>query len=668
MHTSPAAGLACAVLMLASLLAPPHVCAAAGGVAANRQAFLAAAASLAAEPSAFDAQRRQLAGYVLAPYLDYARLRRNLSTLDPGAARRFLDSEATTQLGNQFRREYLAELARRGDWPGFLAFDTADADSTTILRCQRVRALLATNKQAAARGEFLNLWPTGQSLPDDCDEPIATAQDRGWLTDALVWKRLRLAVDEANPGLASSLARRLPEIQQVDGERLARAVADPEGSLRAAETWPDQPLHREAVAQALQRRARADIDDAIDHWQFLAPRFDFSPGERAAILHDLALYAAVAYQPGAEDWFELVPVEARSEQLVDWQLRAALGTENWPSLLKVTDGLPESMAASSRARYWRARALARVQRDAEARGVYAALATEATYYGFLAADQLKAPYAICPKEIQPDPARAEALRGQGDAARALELYAVGWRTEAVRAWNFARGNLGEADRLQMILLASEQGWHDRAVFALNTGDDLRYYTLRFPLAERATVHKEATANGLDPSWAFALIRSESAWQPDVRSSANALGLMQLLPATGQQMARQLGMNWRGSSMLLDPATNIRLGTRYLAQQADRFEGSPWLATAAYNAGPAPVQRWLADRGALPADVFIETIPYRETREYVARVLAFSVLYDWLLNGKVVPLSSRLAASNQRDSAAPPTVARRRSVVCPVAAG
>src|SRR5690606_17147576 len=148
----------------------------------------------------------------------------------------------------------------------------------------------------------------------------------------------------------------------------------------------------------------------------------------------------------------------------------------------------------------------------------------------------------------------------------------------------------------------------------------------------------AAANGLDPALSFALIRAESAWQPDARSHANAYGLMQLLPATGKSMAQQLGVPWRGTSTLLDPALNIRLGSRYLARQVARFDGNPWLATAAYNAGPTPVQRWLADRGTLPADAFIETIPYGETRDYVARVLAFSVIYDWRLYGKARPLS------------------------------
>jgi len=310
--------LATAIVLLGSIPAAANP----DRTAEYRRVFLAAAAETDAALAAV--QRQKLDGYVLLPYLDYARLRRELRTVRPDAARRFLDAESTTQLGRQFRREYLAELARRGDWAEFIAFDRDLPAGPVPLRCQRVRALLATGRGDAARDELLAIWPTGQSLPDDCDEPIAVARSRGWLTGELVWQRLRLAVAANNAGLANYLVRLLPEDQRSDAVRLARATSAPEASLKLAAGWPDGPLYREAAAQALMRRARADVASAIAHWQLLAPRFAFVSDERTAILHDLALYAAVSYRADAEDWFLRVPVEARSEQLVEWQLRAAL--------------------------------------------------------------------------------------------------------------------------------------------------------------------------------------------------------------------------------------------------------------------------------------------------------------------------------------------------------
>jgi soluble lytic murein transglycosylase len=198
-----------------------------------------------------------------------------------------------------------------------------------------------------------------------------------------------------------------------------------------------------------------------------------------------------------------------------------------------------------------------------------------------------------------------------------------------------------------VQLAQDNGWFDRGVFGLagpgdtRAPDDQRLYTLRFPLAWSDLIHRQAQASGLDPAWISAEIRAESVFDPHAVSSANARGLMQLLPEVGATLAQQLNLPWNGATTLDDPALNIALGSAYLRQLLDRHDGLPYLAIAAYNAGPSAVARWRSQRPALPADLWIETIPYRETRDYVARVLAFSVLYDWRLRGDALPLSDRL---------------------------
>jgi soluble lytic murein transglycosylase len=190
-------------------------------------------------------------------------------------------------------------------------------------------------------------------------------------------------------------------------------------------------------------------------------------------------------------------------------------------------------------------------------------------------------------------------------------------------------------------------------------DDVRYYTLRFPLHHDADIRAQSQLNGLDPAWVAGETRAESAFMPNARSGADARGLMQLLPGTGAAVASRLGLSWQGGDSLYDASTNIVLGTAYLRQMVDHFNGFPYLAIAAYNAGPAPVERWMAQRPELDPDFFIEAIPYKETREYVARVLAFSVVYDWRLNGNAAPLSDRLIGHLVN---APQ---QRRGFVCPL---
>ena len=220
--------------------------------------------------------------------------------------------------------------------------------------------------------------------------------------------------------------------------------------------------------------------------------------------------------------------------------------------------------------------------------------------------------------------------------------------------------MGNDERRLAVQRALTQGWYDRAVFGMGSAaDDQQQYALRFPLHHESDLRDQARINDLDPAWVAGQTRAESIFMTNARSAADARGLMQLLPGTGALMAQRLGLPWQGGDSLFDPATNLTLGTAYLRKMLDHYEGAPYLAIAAYNAGPAPVDRWRLARPGLEPDFFIEAIPYKETREYVARVLAFSVVYDWRLNGSAALLSERLAGRPVGE----PT--QRRPFSCPL---
>ncbi|HMB42470.1 MAG TPA: transglycosylase SLT domain-containing protein, partial [Luteimonas sp.] len=261
-----------------------------------------------------------------------------------------------------------------------------------------------------------------------------------------------------------------------------------------------------------------------------------------------------------------------------------------------------------------------------------------------------------------DAALRQRVAGNAGLQRAFELFAIQRPGPATREWNVATKPMTDDERRVAVLLAQNAGWYDRAVFGMTGGpDDMRYYSLRFPLHHDADIRAQSQVNGLDPAWVAGETRAESAFMPNARSGADARGLMQLLPGTGALTARRLGLVWQGGESLFDASTNITLGTAYLRQMVDHFSGFPYLAIAAYNAGPAPVQRWMAQRPGLDPDFFIESMPYKETREYVARVLAFSVVYDWRLNGNAAPLNDRLLGHLVNDPK------QRRGFICPTVA-
>jgi soluble lytic murein transglycosylase len=243
----------------------------------------------------------------------------------------------------------------------------------------------------------------------------------------------------------------------------------------------------------------------------------------------------------------------------------------------------------------------------------------------------------------------------------MGLHGIGRIPWATAEFNEATARLGAQARPIAVQVAQEHGWLDRAVFSLgkDNPDELRLYTLRFPLRYDAIIRREAARNRLDPAFVAAEIRAESIFNPAARSAANAIGLMQVIPSTGASVAGRIGIPWNGEASLLDPETNITLGTAYLRQLYDGFgEGRSYYTIAGYNAGPAPLNRWKSQRGHFDPDFFIETISYKETRDYVARVLAFSVIYDWRLNGDAARVTDRMNGV---------TAGPRKRFACPIAA-
>ncbi len=269
------------------------------------------------------------------------------------------------------------------------------------------------------------------------------------------------------------------------------------------------------------------------------------------------------------------------------------------------------------------------------------LAGRANYYGFLAADELGLSYNICPGPAVVDEDELERVAGLDGFRRALELRKAGLDNWAVNEWVLAARRLPVSELKAAAALAFREGWYDRAIFALGNSGDLNLYEWRFPLLWETDITNAARQNQLDPAWVYGTIRSESAMLETARSPANALGLMQITPATGTRLAKKHGLPWSGVEQLKTVDGNLSIGAAYMSDLLQDFNQNPVLASGAYNAGPRAVQRWLDTRPREEAAIWIETLPYFETRDYIPRVLAFTTIYDWRLGGKVKRISDRM---------------------------
>ena len=643
------------LLFLAALpAAPAHAQGADADITALREAF---ALAQDGPGTRYEQAEKRLRGHPLHGWLEYVHLSRDPQRLDAEDVSAFLQRNDGQPVASQLRSDWLRELVRRGDDAQLLR-DYRPQNDTTIA-CAYLRASSATaGNDDAWNSAVRALWLSPHSLPAACDPLWLIAQQRGVIDDALRWQRIMAAAAAGETGLMRFVARALPSADADKAQAYAAFIAAPEASAR---DWPSDARNATIAVLGLNRLARRDADSAEALLANLATPLKLSAEQVAAVRYQLALWTVASYGPGGAERLARVPAGAFDERLHEWRVREALSRSDDVAALTALRAMPAAQRAESRWRYFEARLLERRGDAAAAMALYQQVAQEANFHSFLAADRLDQDYAFCPLAVNTAKPMRAALVENPALIRALTLFKLDRPAWAEREWRALLPTLDDALRIEAIRQARAVGWHNRIFDLGKDPDELRYYRLRFPLPYASLLREQARQHALDPAWLAAQIRAESTWMANARSAANALGLMQLLPGTGKAMAQKLGTPWRGERTLLQGATNIRLGSAYLAQMLERHQQLPYVAIAAYNAGATPVARWRTQRPDLDPDIWIETIPYKETREYVARVLAFSVIYDWRIGGQATPVSARMRGLTGPE-------VHHRHFVCPTAAG
>lgn len=597
----------------------------------------------------------RIADHPLRGWVEATALRRRLATASASEVRDVLRRHDGQPAADWLREAWLLELAKRRDWPGFRA--DYRASTSLDLRCAELSARQATGATDAAWiADGQALWLTGSALPASCDLPFKSLAALGKLDATLRWQRIDLAIAEGQTGLMRFLAPGLPAADAARARDYADFIDAPHA--RAA-NWPKDARSRNVAAEGLARLARRSPDAAQAQLATLSKALGMDEAQRGKVLYQIALWTVASYLPGSSTRLEAVPAASYDERLHEWRVREAMNRRDDAGAVRALEAMTAAQRGDPRWQYYEARLRERLGQTDAAKALYRQSANTATFHGFLAADRLGQPYTLCPLEPSKDDALRRRVASNPGLSRALELYAIDRPSQAIREWAALLKSLDDDERYVAIDFAQASGWHDRAVFTIGTApDDLRHYSLRFPLHHEATLRRESRKNAIDPAWVAAQTRAESAFMPRARSPANAMGLMQLLPSTAAMTAKRLGIPYGGPASLYDPDTNLILGIAHLRHEVDQHGGIAYQAIAAYNAGPAPVMRWNRDRPGFDPDFWIETVTYKETRDYVARVLAFSVIYDWRLDGDAVPVSERLLGR---------TVAKasRRAFACPL---
>ena len=587
----------------------------------------------------FKRLRAKIRDYPLYPYLEYQALTKRLSHAGNRDVKGFLAAYPATPLAPRLRANWLNQLAKQQRWRDYLDFYLP---STNISRrCHHLQALMATGRSAEALPLVEDIWLYGKSRPPACDPVFEAWTAAGYRTTEMIWRRIEKAMEAGQWRLAEYLGRDLSNADRVWLKRWVRLYRKPERADQVERFSTAHPYREAMLSHAVRRMVRWEPLEALDLWHTIKPRYPFSQSQIRRTEHRLV--RGLARTPGDASYRFIRSVQLGDEDLAVHEARttAALMREDWPQVLRWIEAMPEKEREQLRWRYWLARALDASGDRVAAHALYRDIANERDYYGFLSADRVGVDYHLAHAETPASHQSIQRIARLDAVRRADELFKLERWTDARREWQSATRDMTPEQLQAAAKLAEQRGWHDRAIFTLaRTGywDDLE---LRFPLEHEELVTENARLHGIDIAWVFAVMRQESAFMSNARSHAGAMGLMQLMPSTARQVAKNvLKTPPPRRQDLFEPDTNIALGSAYLKQMKGRLGDSAVLATAAYNAGPHRVTRWLPEE-TLPADIWIELVPFKETRGYLKRVLAYTVIYEKRMGRQPKRLEQRL---------------------------
>lgn len=575
-----------------------------------------------------------LADYPLLAYLEYREVLRNIG--DPAEIESFSNKYPESYLSSRLHSQRLRWLGSRRQWDQFLSVYADEKDEK--LRCYAVRAKLSVQGNSAELLEKgTSLWLKGESVDDACDPLFERLEAKGAITTEIRWQRIGLAMQKRKLSLARYLAKSLPAKEQSKFELWLEMHKRAGKNLTFASKWRDTTRNREIIAHGIKRYSREDTVKAWRQWHdHFKPSFEFSDAQISDIETSLVLRAAWRHLPEAFDWFQLIPDELLNEEAREWRVRTAVRAGDWAMVDQFVDQLPADKREKEQWQYWKARANEQLGKTDLANQLYQTLAAKTSYYGFMVADILNQEYTFTNEPVveKRDIQQVESLQNLAPFQRVKALYDLGREGQAYGEWKFEIDKMSEQQKRVAARLAQDWRWHFTAIVTTAQAGHFSDLDLRFPLVFQQQVKREAKKRKVRPSLVYGVIRRESAFKETAVSPAGALGLMQVMPATARQLTRKLGIKRLSKKQLKKAGNSIQLGTYYLRRVLDRYDDHEILATASYNAGPHRVKKWLPLESVLDADVWVDTITFDETRNYVKAVHFYSTIFDWKSDGKV----------------------------------
>ncbi len=587
----------------------------------------------------------------LEPYLTYYQLHLRLYTPNPAGIKEFLVRPDDTPVIDQLRSDWLKWQAKQQHWDAFAAEYPRLLEADDEMKCYALQARLANGVDLALH-EARTLWFSGIGQSQSCGTLFDMALGTGVISEQDVWQRIRLALEVNNIALVKQLSEHLPKERKIQSRMLDNAAANPDRYLANLKLAKSTEAERMVALFALQRLAKQLPQLAYTHWKKIEEYF--GNDEQQYFYGWLGYEGARKHDESALTWFRAAKDTPLNDAQLAWRTRAALRVQNWHEVWASITAMSIKQQRDGAWRYWKARAWKALGRDADAEALLKELSREYNFYGQLASDELGYVPAstLLSVNYQPTLIEIEVMQAQPAMQRTLALYRMGLRKEAAKEWSLAVRKLDDKQLLVASEIASRNKMYDRSINAADRTIMLHDFNLRYPAPFRDSLQGHILENNLEEAWVYGLMRQESRFVTQAKSTAGAAGLMQVMPATARWVAHKLGMKDYRKELISQLDTNLKLGTYYMKNVLSSFGNNPVLASAAYNAGPGRARRWIADK-PLEGAIYIECIPFDETRDYVKKVMSNTVYYARVFGHAAPPLKQRLGliegktAANQR---------------------
>ena len=575
----------------------------------------------------FENIKKELIHYPLYAELEYKNLHR----------RKNINDDAVINFIRKYKKSYISEKAyinliyRLSSKNKFdkLISNYKNIDSIE-LNCLYLRAKIKKRYLSDIDKEIIPIWLSAKSQPKSCDYVFRWFYKNKKLSDELVWQRIKMSLDVNNYYLARYLVRFLSNKNKVWAESLLKVHKNPRNNIISNKFKNDNRYRDTIISYGLNKIAKKDYVLAKKFLLEIKNFYNVSDKFINIKLLDIFIIALKENQKNIFYDDEFLSIKSNNTDFILACANYSIYNSDWRRLIKYIDNLPKIIAQKEKWLYWKGKALYRTGSSNSLKDTLGFLSNNRSYYGFLASHILGIPINIKNKPYEVDATDLKSISSSYEVERMYELLLLGKKRDARKELHYIYKNSNFDDLNKLNILFKNWGWNIGAILGYGKTKYFDDVDARFPIMYEKYFNENSASN-IQKSLLLGIARKESIFIQYAKSSAGALGIMQIIPRTAYWVLKKTKNKKVSKKYLYNKSINIFIGSYYFNYLYVKKK-SYVEAIASYNAGPSAVKKWLKLNNS-SEDAWIESIPYNETRKYVKLVLEYSLVYDWILNNK-----------------------------------